>query len=301
VRGDYLADRYLKRQQGKINMKIGANTMIWGVPFTEADLPLIDKVAAMGFGVIELLVDSANPPFDIKAARRRMRDAGLECSISASLSAGHDISSDDAETRNAGIAFVRSVIATADGVGARVIGGPLYSQIGRLKLVPQAAKVAERERSAAALREIAKTAENHGLTIALEAINRFESDFINIAEDMIGFAEGIGSPAIGVHLDTFHMNIEEKDSGRAIRRAGKLLKHFHAAENDKGAPGSGQIRWDVIRDALKDIGYDGFVVIEAFNPDNPELAQFVRIWRRVASSQDELAIDGLKFLSGLLR
>jgi D-psicose/D-tagatose/L-ribulose 3-epimerase len=111
--------------------------------------------------------------------------------------------------------------------------------------------------------------------------------------------QDIDSPAVGLHLDTFHMAIEEKDSGQAIRMAGKHLKHIHASENDRGTPGSGQVRWTVVRDALRDVGYEGYVVIEAFNPDVPKLAEFVRIWRPPAASQDALASDGRKFLETL--
>ena len=281
-------------------MKIGANTMIWGGPFTQADIPLIDKVAAMGFGVIELLIASAVPPFDVQQVRRRIKDAGLECSVSASLDAGQNICDFDPEVRRNGSEFLTSVIGTTANLGGRVLAGPLYAKIGRLQCLPPDVRAQEWELSVAGLREASRSAEREGVTIALEVLNRFESDFLNLAERGVRLVEDIDSPAVGLHLDTFHMAIEEKDSGRAIRTAGKRLKHVHASENDRGTPGTGQVRWDVVRDALRDIGYDGYVVIEAFNPDIPELAEFVRIWRPVAASQDALASEGRRFLEALL-
>ena len=111
--------------------------------------------------------------------------------------------------------------------------------------------------------------------------------------------EEVGSPALGVHLDTFHMSIEEKDQGRAIRATGNHLKHFHACENDRGTPGSGQVRWDIVCEALRDIHYEGYVAIEGFNPEIVDLANGARIWRPMAATPDALAEDGLKFLTSL--
>ena len=281
-------------------MKIGANTMIWAGDFTHEHLPLIDKVAAIGFDVIEILVTSATPRFDANQVRNRIRDAGLQCSVSASLTAEHDLSSANKEVRDRGISFLKSVVGTAEAIGAKIVAGPLYAKIGRLQFLSREARAKERDRSADALRQVAKTAESRGVHLAVEVLNRFESDFLNIAEDAVPFVEAIGSPAVGIHLDTFHMSIEEKDVGAAIRRAGTHLKHMHMSENDRGTPGQGQVRWNEVRQALQEVGYSGFLVIEAFNPSIPELAEFVRIWRPVAASQDALANDGLRFLRHLM-
>lgn len=281
-------------------MKIGANTMIWSADFTSTDLPLIEKVSALGFDVIEILVTSAEPAFDPAELRRRIGDAGLKCSVSASLAPEHDISSEDDGVRKQGIAFLKSVIGTASAIGASIVTGPLYARIGRLKYLPKAARAKERERSIAALRDVARVAEDENITLGIEVLNRFESDFLNLAEDAVPFVEAIGSSAVGIHLDTFHMSIEERDLGAAIRCAGKHLKHMHMTENDRGAPGGGLVRWADVRQALHDVEYNGYLVIEAFNPDLPELAEFVRIWRPVAASQDALAADGLRFLRQLM-
>jgi D-psicose/D-tagatose/L-ribulose 3-epimerase len=111
--------------------------------------------------------------------------------------------------------------------------------------------------------------------------------------------ENVGSHAVGILLDTFHMGIEEKSQGAAIRRAGKHLKHFHACENDRGTPGTGQVPWKEVREALLDIGYDGIVAIEGFNPEIVDLANGACIWRPMAPTPDRLAGDGVQFLKKL--
>jgi D-psicose/D-tagatose/L-ribulose 3-epimerase len=281
-------------------MKIAANTMIWAGDFTQEHLPLIDKVAAIGFDVIEILVTSAEPRFDANQVRKRIRDAGLQCSVSASLTAEYDVSSSEKEVRDRGISFLESVVGTAEAIGSKIVAGPLYAKMGRLQFLSPEARAHERDRSAAALRQVAKTAERRGVELAVEVLNRFESDFLNIAEDAVPFVEAIGSPVVGIHLDTFHMSIEEKDVGAAIRRAGTHLKHMHMSENNRGTPGDGQVRWNEVRQALREVDYKGFLVIEAFNPSVPDLAEFVRIWRPVAASQDALASNGLRFLRSLM-
>ena len=158
-------------------MKIGANTMIWAGDFTQEHLPLIDKVAAIGFDVIEILVTSAEPRFDASQVRERLRDAGLQCSVSASLTPEHDLSSANKEVRDRGISFLNSVVGTAEAIGAKIVAGPLYAKIGRLQFLSPAARAQERDHSAAALREVAKTAEGRGVDLAIEVLNRFESDF----------------------------------------------------------------------------------------------------------------------------
>jgi len=134
----------------------------------------------------------------------------------------------------------------------------------------------------------------------VEPLNRFETSFLNLAEQVIEVVDRVGHPNCQIMLDTFHMNIEEKSSGDAIRAAGKRLKHLHSCENDRGAPGSGQVAWQEVAQALWDIGYAGPVVIESFTAKVKSIARAAAIWRPLASSQDALAADGLKFLRQLL-
>jgi D-psicose/D-tagatose/L-ribulose 3-epimerase len=280
-------------------MKYGVNTQIWVAPFQQSDLGLIDKVAAMGFEVIELGFFSAEPPFNIGDVKQRLKDTGLNAGICSFLSADRDISSADADARRRGIEFINAMVRTLAALGGEILSGPLYAELFRKRYLPSDERAREWDRCVTSMREIAKTAETNGVTIALEPLNRFETDFLNLSEQAVRLASDIGSNSVGILLDTFHMGIEEKDQGEAIRRAGKHLKHFHTCENDRGAPGTGQVPWKGVREALKSIGYDRIVAIEGFNPDIVDLANGACIWRPMAPSPDRLASDGVKFLKTL--
>jgi D-psicose/D-tagatose/L-ribulose 3-epimerase len=176
----------------------------------------------------------------------------------------------------------------------------MYSATGKARLQSPT----ERERqwgwAVGGLRECAQYAAERDVGFAIESLNRFETDLVNTVEQGVRLCEDIGAANVGLLLDTFHMNIEERSLGDAIRAAGPLLRNFHACENDRGAPGSGHVPWDEVAAALADIGYDGQVVIESFTPEIVEIARAVSTWRPVAESGDALAADGLAFLRRLL-
>jgi D-psicose/D-tagatose/L-ribulose 3-epimerase len=281
-------------------MKFGVNTQIWVAPFQQSDIGLIDKVARMGFDVIELGFFSADPPFKVADVRQRLKDVGISAGVCSFLSAERDISSVDAASRARGVEFMKAMIATTAALGGEILSGPLYAELFRKRYLPKDERAREWERAVGSLREIARSAQTQGVTVALEPLNRFETDFMNQSEQGVRLAEDVGANAVGILLDTFHMGIEEKSQSEAIRRAGKHLKHFHACENDRGSPGSGQVNWDSVRDALKSINYDGVVAIEGFNPDIVDLANGACIWRPMAPSPDRLAGDGVSFLKKLL-
>jgi D-psicose/D-tagatose/L-ribulose 3-epimerase len=194
---------------------------------------------------------------------------------------------------------MKAMVATTAALGGKILSGPLYAELFRARYLKPDERQREWERCVASMRDIAETATTHGVTIALEPLNRFETDFMNQSVQAVQLCEDIGSGAVGILLDTFHMAIEEKNQGDAIRKAGKYLKHFHSCENDRGAPGTGQVDWRDVRAALDDIDYDDAVVIEGFNPDIVDLANGARIWRPMAPTPDRLAVDGLKFLKEL--
>jgi D-psicose/D-tagatose/L-ribulose 3-epimerase len=280
-------------------MKFGVNTQIWVAPFQQSDIGLIDKAAKLGFDVIELGFFSAEPPFNVEEVKQRLKDTGLTPGICTFLSADRDITSTDPDSRRRGVEFMKAMIGTLANLGGEVFSGPIYAELFRKRYLKKAEREAEWERGVKSLREVAKTAEAQGITLALEPLNRFETDFMNLSEQAVRMAEDVGSPAVGILLDTFHMGIEEKNQGTAIRRAGKHLKHFHTCENDRGTPGTGQVPWTEVRDALKDIGYDRTVAIEGFNPEIVDLANGACIWRPMAPTQDRLAGEGVQFLKKL--
>ena len=280
-------------------MQFGANTQIWVAPFTQNDLGLIDKVAGMGFDMIELGYASVEPPFKVADVKERLKAHGMIAGVCSFLSGDRDIANPDPEVRKRGVAYMKALVGTVAALGGKILSGPLYAELFRARYLPADQRAREWEWSVGSLREIGKSAELQGVTIALEPLNRFETDFMNQSEKAVRLAEDVGSSAVGILLDTFHMAIEEKDQGEAIRHAGRHLKHFHSCENDRGSPGTGQVDWPEVRDALKAINYDGAVVIEGFNPDVVHLANGARIWRPMAPSPDRLAGDGIKFLKKL--
>ena len=151
------------------------------------------------------------------------------------------------------------------------------------------------------LKDLAKHAESRGRQICIEPLNRFETDFLNTCEQGLKLIKDVGSKAVKLHLDTFHMNIEQKDQGAAILKAGKLLGHFHACGSDRGTPGSDHIDWKSIAKALKKIGYKHDVVIESFTTHVKVIARAAAIWRRIEPTRDEIAVRGLAFLKKVLR
>ena len=282
-------------------MKIGANTLIWTAPFTSDDLPLVDKIGAMGFDTFEFTIGEPVPLFDPVALKAALRRNGLTATVCGALGSHNDISSPNSAVRRMGIQFFDDVFRMMNEIEAEVFAGPLYAELFRTRALPDHERRSEWNRSVEALQEVARSAERHGVRVALEPLNRFETDFLNLTSDGVLLCEAIGSDHIGLLVDSFHMNIEEKDTEAVIRSAGQWIFHVHGCENDRGAPGSGKnIDWGGFARGLQAIAYDGSVVIESFNRQNLDLANGARIWRDLAESQDAIAVDGLRFLRDLL-
>ncbi len=277
----------------------GVNTFVWASPFaTPDDLWLVEHVAGQGFDVIEVAFEDPTL-IDIDALGQHAATLGLEVLVCGAYGPGRNLVSAAAAERAATAAYVRALIDAAARLGSSVVGGPAYGAVGKTPAADPAARQRERDLAAAELRPLAAYAGERGVRLALEPLNRFETDLINTVEQGLALVEAVGSPHIGLHLDTFHMHLEERDSAAAIRRAGERLFHFHACENDRGTPGQGQVAWPAVAAALADVGYDGPVVIESFTPEVKSIARAVCIWRDLAGSQDELAREGLAFLKEL--
>jgi D-psicose/D-tagatose/L-ribulose 3-epimerase len=178
--------------------------------------------------------------------------------------------------------------------------GPLFSYTGRTWQQTPDERARDLDILVPNLRSLAEYAGDRGVILGLEPLNRFETSFINLAEQAIEVVDCVDHPSLGIMLDTFHMNIEEKSLGDAIRATGSRLVQLHACENDRGAPGSGNVNWNGVAQALRDIHYQGPVVIESFTPDVKSIARAAAIWRPLADSSDSLASEGLAFLKGLL-
>lgn len=278
-----------------LNVPIGASTYLWAFPFGDARLDLAAHVAYLGFDVLEIAID--DPALvTSEAVKTAIRDAGLAVSVCGSFDDQRDVSHEDREMRRKGIDYLRTCIDIAEAVGSPHVAGPMYSAEGKARLLSEQARGQQWSWAVESLRHAADYAVERGIRLAIEPLNRFETDFLNTVEAGLCLCDRIDRANVGLLLDTFHMNIEEKSVGDAIRRCGDRVFHFHACENDRGTPGTGEVAWHAVFPALVDIGYAGQVVIESFTPESAELADGARMWRPLAGSSDELAIEGLAFL-----
>jgi len=274
-------------------MKFGVNTFIWTAVFDETNLALLPRIKAAGFDGVE--VSMFNPrTFQSSAIRKGLAENGLECTICSVL--GHDVNmiAEDAATRARALTHLKDCAARAAEVGAKLIAGPLYSPVGHL---PGRRRTQDEWSWAVeCYRQLAPTLVSHGVTIAIEPLNRFETYFLNTAADTVRFCDDVNHPNVGILFDTFHANIEEKDIAAAYRTVARHLKHVHTCENDRGTPGTGHIPWKEVFTALHEIGYDGWLTIESFGFSLGELSAAASIWRDIAPTPESIAFDGVKFL-----
>jgi D-psicose/D-tagatose/L-ribulose 3-epimerase len=280
-------------------MKFGASTFIWVSPFSNDTLPLIDKVRDFGFDYIEICVEDT-ATIDTTAIRARLDEAGINALVCGAFGPDRDISSDDANVRAGALRYIKDCIDIAAELRSPLVSGPMYSATGKTRLLSAEEKQQQWDWAIENMRSAADYAAERGIKLAVEPLNRFETDFINTVEQGLEFFDKIGKDNVGFLIDTFHMNLEEKDIPDAIRRAGKKVFNFHSCENDRGTPGTGHIPWQEVSTALKDIGYDGPVVIESFTTEIKEIARAVSQWRPLAHSQDSIGAEGLQFLKKVM-
>jgi D-psicose/D-tagatose/L-ribulose 3-epimerase len=205
------------------------------------------------------------------------------------------------EEQNTAMVYCKQVIDQMVVLGCPSLIGPVYSVVGKADAVDPAKQKEEWALVVKNLKELTRYAEQKGVQICLEPLNRFETDFINTCAQGLRMIKDVGSKALKLHLDTFHMNIEEKNQGAALRKAGKHLAHFHACGSDRGTPGKDHIDWKSIVKALKAIRYKGDVVIESFTTDVKVIARAAAIWRRIEPTRNEIATDGIRFLKKALK
>jgi D-psicose/D-tagatose/L-ribulose 3-epimerase len=275
---------------------IGITTWIWTSPLNiEKFKEIAPHVKKLGFDLIEVPIESTGD-LDYKAAASILRDQGLSASVCAAMSPDRDLIHADDTIRANAMAYVRHCIEAAKILGAANVVGPLYSAVGRTWQATADERKRDVELLVKELKELSTMAGDNGVVLCVEPLNRFETSFLNLAEQAIEIVDRVGHPACGMLLDTFHMNIEERSVGAAIRSAGPRLKHLHACENDRGAPGSGHVQWDEVAQACRAIDYRGPAVIESFTAAVKSIARAAAIWRPLAASQDGLAQDGLRHL-----
>ena len=282
---------------------IGVNAWVWTSPFTTDDegLKLIDRVKQMGFDSFEFGLEDPSH-VDGAKLKSRLQKNGLRVIICGAFGPDRDLTHDDASVRENSLNYITQAIKLCQASGCKTLAGPMYSAVGKRRHVSADQKKKEWDLAVKGIKEAGKRAGDAGVTLAIEPLNRFETDLVNTAEQCERLVNEVGMKNVGFHLDSFHMNIEEKNSYDAIKRAGTRLFHFHACENDRGAPGSGKnIDWDGVAKGLKEINYAHDAVIESFTPKTKSIAAAAAIWRQLAPTQDALAQDGLSFLRKVLK
>lgn len=280
-------------------MRFGINTFLFTSPFTNDSVKLFPKFRKWGFDTVEIPIEDPRhiDPLHVKAHLKKNR---LACgSVCACMGPDRDLRGTPKQQKT-GLDYMKKLIDQMVLLDCPSLIGPVYSAVGRADAVPPAEYKRQWKTVVKNLKSLARYAEQRGKQICLEPLNRFETDFINTCDQAMKMVKAVGNPAMRVHLDTFHMNIEEKNSAASIRKAGKLLGHIHACGSDRGTPGNDHIDWKPIAKALRAIGYDGDVVIESFTSDVKVIARAAAIWRRMEPTRDEIAVKGLRFLEKTL-
>jgi D-psicose/D-tagatose/L-ribulose 3-epimerase len=271
------------------------NTVLFVSPFTNKCTCLFRQFKQWGFDAVELLIEDPEQ-IDPEFVKRELSRHGLVCgSVAAAINSARDLRGNAASQRN-GVKYLCKLVDLMVVLDARVLGGPIYSYVGRAEAYNSMERKHQWKAVVKNLKTVTSYAAENGKLVCAEPLNRFETDFLNTIDQGLTLIADVGSPFLKLHLDTFHANIEEKYPGAAIRRAGKHLGHIHACGCDRGTPGNDHIDWKSIAAALKAIKYDGDIVLESVSLDVPRIARSAAIWRRMEPTRDEIARDGVKFL-----
>jgi D-psicose/D-tagatose/L-ribulose 3-epimerase len=279
-----------------LNVRFGASTWLWTSPFkTDSIDEIFSKISSMGFDAVEIAVEDPSL-IDVKKLKTALETYKLEPVICGAFGTSRDLTNEDESVHRNCFSYIESCFKICNAVGAKFLAGPMYSAVGKARMIPPEQRKKEWALAVKNIRRVSELAAARNLMIGLEPLNRFESDLINSVDDVLRLINDVGHPAARIVLDGFHMNIEERDIVQAITMAGDKLIHMQVSENYRGTPGTGQTRWEDYRKGLELINYQGVVSIESFTPENQELAGAVCFWHPMAESQDGFAIDGLKFL-----
>ncbi len=274
-------------------MKFGMNLLLWSGEVTEALWPVLERLKAMGYDGVELPIFDA----DVKKFAqldKRLDAMGLARTAVTIRTAADNPISPDAGVRGAAVAAMKTTLECCQTAGVKLLCGPYHSAIG--EFTGKGPTADEWRWGVDVMRQNAENAAAAGVMLGVEYLNRFECYLLNSAADTVRFVRDVDHPNCRMMYDTFHANIEEKSPAEAIRACAPYTVHVHISENDRSTPGQGQVRWDETFQALKQTGYDGWMVVEAFGLALPELAAATKIWRRMYPSEEQLARDGLAFM-----
>jgi D-psicose/D-tagatose/L-ribulose 3-epimerase len=278
-------------------MKVGMNLLYWTTELTPEHDAVLESLAELGYDGVEVPVFSGQPEHYQRLARKldelKLQRTCVYCITDPKM----NLVSEDATVRRAGQRDMERALACTQALGASTMIGPLTQTLGVFTRQPPTD--VERQRVVESLRALAPQAQAAGVLLAIEPINRFECYMANTLDQAAQIAREVAHPHVAAMLDTHHGHIEEKSQIEAIRRNRDVFRHIHFSENDRGTPGSGQIDFKGIAQVLREIDYDGWVVVEAFSRKIPWFAAAVSIWREMSDDPDRLPADALKYIRSL--
>lgn len=278
-----------------MDIQFGISTWVWTSPFNTESIGLFPKIKQLGYDVVEIPVEDPDI-IDGQKVKEALDKHNLEAVVCGAFGPSRDFTHDDPAVHQQCFDYMDALMDFCTLWDLDFVAGPMYSAVGKARMVSPDQKKKEWERAVTNLRKVCEKAADRGLELAIEPLNRFESDLINTTGQAKQLINDIDHPAAKIMVDGFHMSIEEKSMEDAIRTAGNQLIHVQTSENYRGTPGTGQTDWESFRKGLEAINYQGIVSIESFTSDNQELADAVCIWRPLATDQDEMAENGLNFL-----
>jgi D-psicose/D-tagatose/L-ribulose 3-epimerase len=274
-------------------MKYGMNMLLWTTNVEPSHDPIFDMLKECGYDGVEI------PLFQLEEASfqrlaKKLDSVKLDRTTVCCVGADINPISPDAAIRKAAVAHLKKAVDMSSVVGSKLLAGPFHSAIG--EFTGKGPTADEWKRGKEVFSELAEYAKQHGVTLVFEYLNRFECYFVNCVADTARFCREVNHPNLRMMYDTFHANIEEKNIAQAIRDAAPYTVHVHISENDRGTPGQGHVDWDTTFKTLKEIKYDGWMVVEAFGLALPDLAAATKIWRRMFTSEEQLSRDALRFM-----
>ncbi|MCD5348283.1 sugar phosphate isomerase/epimerase [Agromyces sp. S2-1-8] len=278
---------------------IGVNTWVWASPLTAENLPaLAAKAAALGFGAIELPVENPGD-WSADAAVEILREHRLAPIVIGAMGPGRNLvaapGSEIVATQN----YLVHCLGVAERLGSPVVAGPFTAATGRAWRMDAEEREARYRELRTALAPLVRQAEARGIRLAIEPLNRYETSLVNTVEQALEALGPLLGPGLGLALDSYHLNIEEKSIGDAIRAAGPNLAYVQVCGNDRGAVGDDHLDWPAFLDALDEVGYAGALGLESFTGENATIAVAASVWRPLAPSQDELAARSIRYLTAL--
>jgi D-psicose/D-tagatose/L-ribulose 3-epimerase len=276
-------------------MKIGMCMFLWTTHVTREHEALLRDIKATGFDGVEIPIFEGTPEHFADLGKL-LDEIGLErTAVAAMGDPAMNLISAEASEREAGIAHVKWIIDCTAALGAATVSGPLHSTLGHFS--GEGPSAAEWMRAVESLKTVGPYAADNGVTIGLEALNRFESYLVNTMDGLSRLVDDVGHPNVKAMYDTFHANIEEADPIGAYERNLRNIVHVHISENDRGVPGRGNIPWQETFAAIRKSGYDDWLTIEAFGRGLPDLAAATKVWRDFAESPQAVYRDGYRHIS----